>query len=56
MKQDYCIPRINTQQNDPNFSTHDLWFKTKLGMQHIHLDLLWILNYAITKKTSIFQE
>jgi hypothetical protein len=23
---------------------------TNLGMQHIHLEVLWILSYAITKK------
>jgi hypothetical protein len=42
--------KINTHQFDPNFLTHDLWCKTKLGMQHIHLELLLILVYAITKK------
>jgi hypothetical protein len=42
--------KINTQQNGPNFLTHDLYSKTRLGMQHIHLELLWILSYAITKK------
>jgi hypothetical protein len=39
-----------TQQNDLNFLTHDTWSKTKLGMQHIHLELLWNLAYAITKE------
>jgi hypothetical protein len=42
--------KINTQQHDPNFLTHDLWSKTNLGMQHIHLELLWILSYVFTKK------
>jgi hypothetical protein len=42
--------KINTQQNDPNFLTHVIWSKTNLGMQHIHLELLWNLTYAITKK------
>jgi hypothetical protein len=42
--------KINTHQIDPNFLTHGLWSKTRLGMQHIHLELLWILTYAITKK------
>jgi hypothetical protein len=42
--------KINTHQNDSNFLIHDLWSKTNLGMQHIHLELLWILSYAITKK------
>jgi hypothetical protein len=42
--------KINTLQIDPNFLTHDLWSKTSLGMQHIHLELLWILTYAFTKK------
>jgi hypothetical protein len=42
--------KINTHQIDPNFLTHDLWSKNMLGMQHIHLELLWILTYAIIKK------
>jgi hypothetical protein len=42
--------KINTQQNDSNFLTQELWSKTRLGMQHIHLELLWILSYAIIKK------
>jgi hypothetical protein len=42
--------KINTHQHDPNFLTHDLWSKTNLGMQHIHLELLWILSYVFTKK------
>jgi hypothetical protein len=42
--------KINTHQNDSNFLTHDIWFKPKLGMQHIHLELLCNLTYAITKK------
>jgi hypothetical protein len=42
--------KINTHQNDPNFLTHVLWSKTNVGMQHIHLGLLWILIYAIAKK------
>jgi hypothetical protein len=42
--------KINTHQNDSNFLTNDLWSKTKLGMQHIHLELLRIMSYAITKK------
>jgi hypothetical protein len=33
-----------------NFLKHDLWSKPKLGMQHIHLELLWILSYAFSKK------
>jgi hypothetical protein len=37
-------------KNDSNFLPYDLWSKTKLGMQHIHLELLWILTYAITEK------
>jgi hypothetical protein len=48
--------KINTPQNDSHFLTQDHWSKTKLGMLHIHLELLWILSYAITKKRSIFQE
>jgi hypothetical protein len=42
--------KIITQQNDPNFLTHVIWSKTSLGMQHIHLELLRNLTYAITKK------
>jgi hypothetical protein len=42
--------KIIIHQNDSNFLTHGLWFKTKLGMQHIHLELPWILGYAFTKK------
>jgi hypothetical protein len=42
--------KINIHQNDFNFLTHVLWSKTKLGMQHIHLELLEILGYAITNK------
>jgi hypothetical protein len=42
--------KLNTQQNDPNFLTHVIWSKTSLGMQHIHLELLWNLSYAISKK------
>jgi hypothetical protein len=42
--------KINAQQFDPNFLTHDLWYKTRLGMQHAHLELLGILTYAIIKK------
>jgi DNA-directed RNA polymerase specialized sigma24 family protein len=42
--------KINTQQNDPNFLLHDLSYKTKLGMQQIHLELLRILSYAFTNK------
>jgi hypothetical protein len=42
--------KINTHQIDSNFPTHDPWTKNKPGMQHIHLELLWIMSYAITKK------
>jgi hypothetical protein len=42
--------KINTHKNDSNFLTDGLWSKTELGMQHIHLELLEILSYAITKK------
>jgi hypothetical protein len=42
--------KINTHQVDPNFLTPDLWSNTRLGMQHKHLELLWILIYAITSK------
>jgi hypothetical protein len=46
--------KINTHQNYPNFLTHVLWSKNNLGMQHIHLKLLWILTYAIIKKNKHF--
>jgi hypothetical protein len=42
--------KINKHQNDPNFLAHDLRSKTRLGMPHMHLELLWILSYAITKE------
>jgi hypothetical protein len=42
--------KINTHQIDPNFLPQDLWSKTRLGMQHIHLELPLILGYSISKK------
>jgi hypothetical protein len=42
--------KTNTHQNDPNFLPHVIWSKTKLGMQHKHLELLWNLTHAIIKK------
>jgi hypothetical protein len=42
--------KIITQQNDPNFLTHVIWFKTSLEVQHIHLELLWNLSYKVSKK------
>jgi hypothetical protein len=42
--------KINTQQNDPNFLTHVIWFKTSLVVQHIHLELSWNFSYAFSKK------
>jgi hypothetical protein len=42
--------KINKHQIDPNFLIHGLWSKPKLGVQHIHLELLYILDYAFTKK------
>jgi hypothetical protein len=42
--------KINTQQNDPNFLPHVIWFKTSLVVQHIHLELLWNLSYVFSKK------
>jgi hypothetical protein len=30
--------KINTHQNDPNFLTHSIRYKTNLGMQHTHLN------------------
>jgi hypothetical protein len=44
-------PKIITPQNNPNFLTHVIWFKTSLVVQHIHLELLWNLSYEILKKT-----
>jgi hypothetical protein len=42
--------KLKTYQIDTNFLTHDLWSKTNLGRQRIHLELLWILSYVFTKK------
>jgi hypothetical protein len=42
--------KINTQQNDPNFLAHVIWSKTSLGVQHIHLELIWNLSYVFLKK------
>jgi hypothetical protein len=42
--------KINTHQIDPSFLTRDLWSKIRLWMQHIYLELLWILTYAIIRK------
>jgi hypothetical protein len=42
--------KIITQQNDPNFLTHVIGFKTSLVVQHIHLELIWNLSYEILKK------
>jgi hypothetical protein len=42
--------KIITHQNDPNFLTQVIWFKTSLVVQHIHLELLWNLSYAFSKK------
>jgi hypothetical protein len=42
--------KIITHQNDPNFLTRVIWSKTSLGMQHIHLELLWNLSYKFLKK------
>jgi hypothetical protein len=42
--------KINTHQNDPNFLTHVIWFKTSQGVQHIDLELLGNLSYAFSKK------
>jgi hypothetical protein len=48
--------KIITQQNDPNFLTHVIRFKSSLVVQHTHLELLSNLSCAILKKTSIIQE
>jgi hypothetical protein len=42
--------KIIAHQNDPNFLTHVIWSKTSLGIQHIHLELLWNLSCAFSKK------
>jgi hypothetical protein len=42
--------KINTQQTDPNFLTHVIWSKTRLVVQHIHLELLTNLSYEFLKK------
>jgi hypothetical protein len=42
--------KLITRRNDPNFLTHVIWSKPSLGMQHIHLELLWNLSYEILKK------
>jgi hypothetical protein len=42
--------KIITQQNHPNSLTHVIWSKTSLGVQHIHLELLWNLSYEFSKK------
>jgi ERCC4-related helicase len=42
--------KLITQENDPNFPTNVIWSKTSLGVQHIHLELLWNLSYEFSKK------
>jgi hypothetical protein len=42
--------KINIPQNDPNFLSHIIWFKTILVVQHIHIELLLNLSCAILKK------
>jgi hypothetical protein len=42
--------KIITHQNDPNFLTHVIWFKTSLVVQYIYLELLWNLSYEYLKK------
>jgi hypothetical protein len=42
--------KLNTHKKDSHFLTHDLWSNTKLGMQHVHPELLGNLTYATTKK------
>jgi hypothetical protein len=42
--------KIITQQTDPDFLTHVIWFKSSLVVQHIHLGLLWNLSCAILKR------
>jgi hypothetical protein len=42
--------KLIAQQNDPNFLTHVITFKSSLVVQHIHLELLWNLSCAILKK------
>jgi hypothetical protein len=42
--------KMTKHPNDSNFLTLIIWSNSNLGMQHIHLELLWILTYAIIKK------
>jgi hypothetical protein len=42
--------KIITQENDPNFLSHVTWLETSLVVQHIHLELIWNLSNAISKK------
>jgi hypothetical protein len=42
--------KINKHPMGPNFFTHGLWSKPKLGMQHIHPEPPKILSYAFTTK------
>jgi hypothetical protein len=42
--------KINMHAMGPDFLTHGVWSKSKLGMQHIHPELPKILSYAFTTK------
>jgi hypothetical protein len=42
--------KIITHQNDPNFLTHVIRFKSSLVAQYTHLELLWNLSYEFLKK------
>jgi hypothetical protein len=42
--------KIITHQNDPNFLTHVIRFKSSLVVQHIHLELSCNWSYEILKK------
>jgi hypothetical protein len=43
--------KINEHPNAPNFLTHVLWSKTMIEKQQVHLELLLILHYLITKES-----
>jgi hypothetical protein len=42
--------KLITQQNDPNFLTHVIWFNSSLVVQHIYLELFRNLSYEFLKK------
>jgi hypothetical protein len=46
--------KITTHKNDSNFLTQDLWSKTRLGMQHIHLELMQLQKNKHNSRINIF--